>query len=143
VTWTYRVRKKALSATEIAYGLVEVYNTTDGDGWTRNDMAPIAIMEPGDPTGDAKALDELRWQLERMLEALDKPILEDGDTAERAALGRGIADRRIAAWRAPQALGAARPCVFFMSGCPRHLARSWGLPPAILDGPTGSAREGR
>jgi hypothetical protein len=82
-TWTYRVRKKRLNATEVGYGLVELYNSMNGgDAWTRNDMAPIALSEPGDPNGDAKALDELRWQLEKMLEALSKPILDD--TSERS-----------------------------------------------------------
>jgi hypothetical protein len=72
------VRKKAINATEVGYGLVELYNSLNGgDAWTRNDMAPIALGEPGDPNGDAKALDELRWQLNAMLKALDKPILED------------------------------------------------------------------
>jgi hypothetical protein len=34
---------------------------------------------PDDPLSDAKALDELRWQLMAMLRALDEPILEDKD----------------------------------------------------------------
>jgi hypothetical protein len=82
-TWTYRVRKKAINATEVGYGLVELYNSRNGgDAWTRNDMAPIAILESGDPNSDAKALDELRWQLNAMLKALDKPILNDDGTSE-------------------------------------------------------------
>jgi hypothetical protein len=77
-TWTYRVRKKPISTTEVGYGIVEVYSSTNGgDAWTRNDMAPVAVGEPGDPNADAKALDELRWQLTEMLKALDKPILKD------------------------------------------------------------------
>ena len=40
-------------------------------------MAPISIVTPDDPLSDAKALDELRWQLMGMLKALDEPILEE------------------------------------------------------------------
>ena len=79
MSWTYRVQKKAISATEVGYGIVKVYDTANGEGWTINDMAPASIMEPGDALGDAKALDELRWQLMAMLRALDEPILGDKD----------------------------------------------------------------
>jgi hypothetical protein len=80
MTWTYRVRKKALNATEVGYGLVELYNL-NGDAWTQNNMAPVAVMEMDDTDADQKAIDELRWQLERMIEALDKPILADATPA--------------------------------------------------------------
>jgi hypothetical protein len=76
MSWTYRVRKKAIGPTELGYGLVELYNL-NGDAWTKNNMAPVAVMEADDADADQKALDELRWQLERMLEALSKPILND------------------------------------------------------------------
>jgi hypothetical protein len=71
------VRKKAINAAEIEYGIIEYYTTADSDGCTKNWMAPISIVAPDDPLSDAKALDELRWQLMAMLRALDEPILED------------------------------------------------------------------
>ena len=79
MSWTYRVRKKAINAAEIEYGIIEYYTTADNDGWTENWMVPISIVAPDDPLSDAKALDELRWQLMAMLRALDEPILEDKD----------------------------------------------------------------
>ena len=79
MSWTYRVRKKAINAAEIEYGIIEYYTTAESDGWTENLMAPISIVAPDDPLSDAKALDELRWQLMAMLRALDEPILEDKD----------------------------------------------------------------
>ena len=79
MSWTYRVRKKAINAAEIEYGIIEYYTTAESDGWTENWMAPISIVAPDDPLSDAKALDELRWQLMAMLRALDEPILEDKD----------------------------------------------------------------
>ena len=79
MSWTYRVRKKAINAAEIEYGIIESYTTAESDGWTENWMAPISIVAPDDPLSDAKALDELRWQLMAMLRALDEPILEDKD----------------------------------------------------------------
>ena len=77
MSWTYRVRKKAINAAEIEYGIIEYYTTADSDGWTECWMAPISIVAPDDPLSDAKALDELRWQLMAMLKALDEPILEE------------------------------------------------------------------
>jgi hypothetical protein len=75
MSWTYRVRKKAINAAEIEYGIIEYYTTAESDGWTENLMAPISIVAPDDPL----TLDELRWQLMAMLRALDEPILEDKD----------------------------------------------------------------
>jgi hypothetical protein len=80
MSWTHRVRKKAINAAEIEYGIIEYYTTADSDGWTEcwmAPMAPISIVAPDDPLSDAKALDELRWQLTEMLKALDKPIVEE------------------------------------------------------------------
>ena len=76
MTWTYRVRKKAITGTKVGYGLVEVYSSANGESCT-DCTVPTSIMKPGDPLSDAKALDDLRWQLTEMLKALDKPILGD------------------------------------------------------------------
>jgi hypothetical protein len=70
MSWTYRVRKRTLDTGEVEWGIVEAY---DDKRWTENCMTPISI----DALDDAKAIEELRWQLEGMLKALDKPILED------------------------------------------------------------------
>jgi hypothetical protein len=85
MSWTYRVRKKPISASEVAYGLAEVYDTANGAGCTERWMAPVSVMKPDDPLGDTKALAGLRRQLGAMIEALSKPILEDGDTYGRPA----------------------------------------------------------
>jgi hypothetical protein len=63
--------QKSISATEVGFGIVEVYETANGAGWTERSMAPASIMAPDDPLGNAKALDELRWQLTEMLKAVN------------------------------------------------------------------------
>jgi hypothetical protein len=77
MSWTYRVRKRTLVTTEVEYGIVEFYTTTEGDGWTEDCIAPVSLGAPGDAPDDAKAIDELKWHLTEMLKALDKPVLED------------------------------------------------------------------
>jgi hypothetical protein len=81
MSWTYRVRKRTISATGVEFGIVEHYSLADADGWTENCITPVSLMElNGDAADDAKALDELlRWQLTEMLKALDKPVIEDKD----------------------------------------------------------------
>jgi hypothetical protein len=88
-TATYRVRKKPISNTEIAFGITEVYRMANGSaGWVETWMAPVAVCPPGDPLADVKAVAELRRQLMGMIEALNEPIMtEDDDTAERPAPG--------------------------------------------------------
>jgi hypothetical protein len=83
-TWTYRVRKRRINDTEIMFGLAEVYETTNGAGYTERWMAPVAVCSPDDPLGDVKAVAELRQQLMGMIEALGRPILSDNSTSERS-----------------------------------------------------------
>jgi hypothetical protein len=77
-SWTYRVRKRTISAAEVEFDIVEYYTLSDGDSWTENSIAPLSL-QPADAVNDANALDELRWHLTEMLKALDKPVLEDKD----------------------------------------------------------------
>ena len=51
MSWTYRVRKKAINAAEIEYGIIEYYTTADSDGWTewgaiQSDAALRQSIEP-------------------------------------------------------------------------------------------------
>ena len=51
--------KRTISATEVEFGIVEHYSLADGDGWTKNCITPISLMESNDAADDAEALDEL------------------------------------------------------------------------------------
>lgn len=76
--WNHRViqRKQVIfpdapdEYTEISFGIVECYyhDNHDISGYTVNDIAPYG-----------ETVDELRESLERMLRALDRPILIDGE----------------------------------------------------------------
>ena len=67
MSWTYRVREN--KDCEL-YEIVEYYMGEPFEGaWSHT--------EPGSGT-----LEGLRWQLEEMLKALDKPILRGEDAAE-------------------------------------------------------------
>ena len=67
--WNHRVIKKGNEAYSW-YAIHEVYYDRDSkdlvQGWTEN---PVPVI------GDS--LEDLRWTLERMLESLDKPIIDD------------------------------------------------------------------
>lgn len=71
-TWNHRVMRHAAGTDNEYLAIHEVYyDNEDGKeklGWTQN---PISVS--------GENLDELRWVLERMLRALDHPILEYKD----------------------------------------------------------------
>ena len=66
--WNHRVTKATIDG-ETVYEIREVYydlpTTSDGIGWTQDASAPYG-----------ETLDELRQDLERMLAALDKPVID-------------------------------------------------------------------
>lgn len=70
MTWNYRVMSKKTPHGN-GYGIVEAYYDEGSDeahSWTE-DYVPV----------HEETLEELRETLTRMLEALDKPVLEDTD----------------------------------------------------------------
>lgn len=67
--WTYRVMKREIpnftnEGGESAF-LLEIHEVYDGGGYTEKSIRP-----------SGETIDELRWQLNAMLAALDKPIYE-------------------------------------------------------------------
>ena len=69
MTWNHRVTKATVDG-ETVYEIREVYYDlpdSDGIGWTQNASTPYG-----------QTLDELRTDLQRMLEALDKPVIDIG-----------------------------------------------------------------
>lgn len=67
MTWNHRV-VKVTEGDELFYGIHEAYyHKGEGEpyAWTDEPVAPIG-----------ETLDELRIELERMLAALDKPVIE-------------------------------------------------------------------
>lgn len=76
--WNHRVIKKVeKDDTQVWYGIHEVYYDKDGnvDGYT---------MEPRRLLGEN--IDELRWTLEKMIEALEKPVLIEIETNDKNSL---------------------------------------------------------
>ena len=71
--WNYRVIRHS-SPTETWLGIHEVHmNGDEITGWTE---------EPASVTDDTA--ESLRWQLNKMLEALNKPILEENELLDRS-----------------------------------------------------------
>ena len=79
MSWDYRVMRHIENITDFCpegvttwYGVHEVYYDEEGniDGWTKD-----AIV-----TGDN--LEDLKWKLDHMPEALDKPVLEYNEAEE-------------------------------------------------------------
>ena len=68
MSWNFRVMRNGRHPEEVTYGIHEVYYTDNGDinGWSMN---PSAIETSETP-------DALRWFLEEMTKAMDKPILD-------------------------------------------------------------------
>lgn len=65
--WNHRVVKRTDRASgETWYGIHECYY--DPVGWTEE---PIAVV--------GESLDDLKWTLEKMMLALDSPVIEDKD----------------------------------------------------------------
>jgi hypothetical protein len=75
MTWNHRVFRVAHENGEVGYGFRETFYAEDGhvEGWTENDIAPYG-----------ESPDELRTCLERMIRALDLPVLS-GDTGVECA----------------------------------------------------------
>lgn len=64
--WNHRVVKQT-DGDETWFGIHEVfYDEEQGTGWTENAVSVIG-----------QSVDDLRWVLEKMLLALDKPVIED------------------------------------------------------------------
>jgi hypothetical protein len=75
MSWHHRVIKHTSGIGETYYGVHEVYHGLDKDhpdalAWTDE---PVRVM------GDT--IDDLRWTLTKMLEALDRPVI-DAETTE-------------------------------------------------------------
>lgn len=78
MTWNHRVMRRTNEHGETWYDIHEVYYETDPCGveklsWTEDAIAPMG-----------ETVDELREELERMLRALDKPVLEYGGGDDEA-----------------------------------------------------------
>lgn len=81
--WNHRVIKRETTyrrgesdeITEIAFGIVEAYYDDAGklNGYTEDDIAPYG-----------ETLEELRENLQRMLKALDKEVLDDKSLSEQS-----------------------------------------------------------
>lgn len=74
MSWNYRVTKRLDAAWgDEWYEIREVYYGDDEQvqGWTQN---PIPVC--------GESVDEVRECLERMLESLDKPVIEIGEDGE-------------------------------------------------------------
>lgn len=67
--WTHRVSKQTLANGEIIYAIREFYDDDQGNytSWTEDEIAPV---------GDS--IEALRWVLTKMLEALDKEVIDIG-----------------------------------------------------------------
>jgi hypothetical protein len=66
--WNFRIVKSLHQhGGETLYSIHECYYADDGTiGWTEN---PVAV------TGDTP--EDIRWTLEKMAQALDRPVIED------------------------------------------------------------------
>ena len=73
--WNYRVIAKKLSTGEIQYGFHEVHYEDDIPvGYTENPISALSFNNEGkDP------IDSLKWQLDAMKLACDKPVLDDAN----------------------------------------------------------------
>lgn len=73
--WNYRVIRTELDNGEAQYGLHEVYYEDDKPTLSSEMPDPVLtfIDENGD---DGEAIAELTWTLDRMREALSKPVLD-------------------------------------------------------------------
>jgi hypothetical protein len=67
--WQYRVSKQTLDNGDIIYAIREFYDDDQGNytSWTKDEIAPV---------GDS--IEDLRWVLTKMLEALDKEVIDIG-----------------------------------------------------------------
>ena len=70
MSWNYRIMRRQHPTGEALYGIYEVYYDKEGkvEGWTENSM-----------TGEWETLDDLKGDLEYLLKAFDKELLEYKD----------------------------------------------------------------
>jgi hypothetical protein len=97
--WNHRVMRRnyvnSIGETETMLEIHEVYYGSDGKvtSYTENMIAP---NHPEDGYGEAgtgkDGLECLRWELEQMLAALDKPVLDYAGETEGDAV---LADERV------------------------------------------------
>ena len=66
MSWNYRVMKHKLNESESFYGIHEVYYNRNGkpDGWSKDSITP-----------ERESPQELKEDLEMMIKAFDKPVL--------------------------------------------------------------------
>jgi len=78
MSWNYRVFK-TIHENSTEYDIREIYYESGNDknptAYTADPVKPEAFWEDVNST----PIDDLRWQLEQMLEALDKPVLTEQD----------------------------------------------------------------
>ena len=63
--WNHRVMRHKSEGEGHYYAIHEVFYSTDGTGWTREGIAPLGLTKK-----------ELKKTLKRMLDSLDKPVLD-------------------------------------------------------------------
>ena len=81
--WNHRVVRRVYHHSgheEVTYAIHEAHYREEGKGSGKCDIT----MNPTDVSGES--VDDLKWTLEHMLKALDKPVL-DYDTREEIADG--------------------------------------------------------
>lgn len=67
--WTYRVSKQTLDNGDVVFAIREFYSDKQGNltSWTSEEIAPVG-----------SSIDDLRWALSNMIEALDKEVIDIG-----------------------------------------------------------------
>lgn len=67
IPWSYRVSKQTMRNGDEIFAIRDFYGK-DCTGWSQNEIAP---------SGDS--VEDLRWVMTKMLEALDKPVIDIGE----------------------------------------------------------------
>lgn len=80
--WTYRIVQKKAPAydNQVQYGIHEAYFRGEGspiDSWTEKPIEVSCWVDSDSDVDRAIALENLKWQLEAMLAAIDKEIVID------------------------------------------------------------------
>lgn len=79
--WNHRIWKRTTLSGEVLYGVHETYYNKSGEicGATSEPTTVLSAFYTEfypDEDHDKKGLKELKWQLEKMLNCLDTPILD-------------------------------------------------------------------
>lgn len=84
--WNHRVLRRNIvddlsGETPLSWGLHEIYYDANGapDMYSEEPTDIVTFSELGGPSTDEEAIQQLRETLERMLRALDVPILTESD----------------------------------------------------------------